>query len=81
MYRDSEGTVGDEFYEEEIVVDEQTGTARRAMKRITENLTREASSINSNKHSSIISTMFAGNGGSPPSSALSQATRCVLSVE
>ena len=40
--------MGNEFYEEEIVVDEQTGTARRAMKRITENLTREASSINSN---------------------------------
>ena len=49
LYRDSEGTLGHEFYEEEILVDEQTGTVRRGMKRITENLTPEASSINSNK--------------------------------
>ena len=53
LYRDSEGTLGHEFYEEEILVDEQTGTVRRGMKRITENLTPEASSINSNKLVSI----------------------------
>eukprot|EP00800_Vazella_pourtalesii_P021781 TRINITY_DN822_c0_g1_i2.p1 TRINITY_DN822_c0_g1~~TRINITY_DN822_c0_g1_i2.p1 ORF type:complete len:112 (-),score=25.57 TRINITY_DN822_c0_g1_i2:263-598(-) len=41
LYRDSEGTLGHEFYEEEILVDEQTGTVRRGMKRITENLTPE----------------------------------------
>ena len=48
LYKDSEGTEAHEFYEEEIIVDEETGTVRRAMRRITENLTHEVSSINSN---------------------------------
>ncbi|KAI6654205.1 hypothetical protein LOD99_3049 [Oopsacas minuta] len=41
LYRDSEGSVGHEFYEEEVREDLPTGAIRRGMRRVTDNLTHQ----------------------------------------